>query len=90
MNNQEILITILVIVLFIFKFNKFVEGFDTNYFPCVSNPTNSNCTCPNDSSSQRVLNNFSMNYGQTSPYLYTCVSNTIPEPNTNVYQNSSE
>ena len=90
MNNQEILITILVVVLVIFKFVKFVEGFDSNYYPCVSNPTNSNCTCPSYSPSQRVLGNFPMNYGQTSPYLFSCVSSNVPEPNTNAYPNPPE
>ena len=90
MNNQEILITILVVVLVIFKFFNFVEGFDTNNYPCVSNPSNSNCTCPTEFPSQRVLGSFPMNYGQTSPYAYSCVSNNIPEPNTNVYPNPPE
>lgn len=90
MNSQEILITVLVVVLVIFKFYKFVEGFDSNYYPCVSNPSNSNCTCPSDSPSQRVLGNFPMNYGQTAPYAYSCVSNSVSEPNTNVYPNPPE
>jgi hypothetical protein len=90
MNNQEILITILVVVLVIFKFYKFVENFESNDFPCTSNPMNSNCTCPSDAPSQRVIGKFPMNYGQTSPYLYSCVSNSVAEPNTNVYPNPPE
>ena len=90
MNNQEILITILVVVLVIFKFYKYVENFESNDYPCTSNPTNSNCTCPADSPSQRVIGKFPMNYGKTSPYLYSCVSNNVQEPNTNVYPNPPE
>lgn len=90
MNNQEILITILVVVLVIFKFYKFVENFESNYFSCESNSNNSNCTCSTNSPSQRVIGKFPMNYGLTAPYTYSCVSNNVPEPNTNVYPNPPE
>lgn len=90
MNNQEIFITILVVVLIIFWSTKSVEGFNSNNFPCISNPTNSNCTCSIDTPSQRVLGKFPMNYGKTSPYLYSCVSNNVKEPDTNVYPNPPE
>jgi hypothetical protein len=90
MNNQEKLVLILVVVLVILKITNFTEGFDVNNYPCVSNPTNSNCTCPTDSPSQRVLGKFPMNYGQTAPYLYSCVSNKVAEPDTNVYPNPPE
>lgn len=87
MNNQEILITVLVVALVIFKFFGVTEGFDTNNYPCTSNPNNSNCTCPTDSPSQRVLGQFPMNFGNKSPYLYSCVSNSVPEPNANPLPN---
>jgi hypothetical protein len=90
MNSQEILITLLVVVLIIFKFYNFVEGFDSNYYPCTSNPSNSNCTCPSDSPSQRVFGNFPMNYGQNAPFAYSCVSNNVSEPNPNAYPNPPE
>jgi hypothetical protein len=87
MNNQEILITVLIVVLVIFKFFKITEGFDSNNYPCATYPSNSNCSCPTDVPSQRVLGNFPMNYGVNSPYTYSCVSNSVQEPNTNVYPN---
>lgn len=90
MNNQEILITVLVIVLVIFKFFKITEGFDVNNYPCATHPSNSNCTCPTDAPSQRVLGKFPMNYGEKSPYAYSCVSNSVEEPSTNVYPNPPE
>ena len=86
MNNQEILITILVIAIVIFKFFKITENFDSNNFPCTIHPTNSNCSCPSEAPSQMVLGKFPMNYGNDSPYLYSCVSNSVPEPNTNLYK----
>ena len=90
MNNQKILVIVLVIVLVIFKFYNVVERFESNYFPCVSNPTNSNCTCPSESPEQRVLGNFPMNYGLTAPYLYSCVSKNVPQPETTVFPNPPE
>ena len=90
MKNQEIFITILIVALVLMKFFNFVEGFESNNFPCVSNPSNSNCTCPTDAPSQRVIGKFPMNYGQTAPYAYSCVSKSVPEPNTNVYPNPPE
>lgn len=90
MKSKEILITILIVLLVFIKYCNFIEGFESDNFPCDSNPTNSNCTCPVDSPSQIVVGKFPMNYGQTSPYLYTCVSKTIQEPNTNVYPNPPE
>jgi hypothetical protein len=90
MNNQEILIITLIIVLVIFKFYRFVENFESNDYPCTSNPTNSNCTCPPDAISQRVLGKYPMNYGLSAPYLYSCVSNSVQEPKTNVYPNPPE
>lgn len=90
MNNQEFFITIIVIVLVLFKFFISCEGFDNNNYPCAEYPNNSNCTCPAEKPSQRVLGNFPMNYGDNSPYSYTCVSKKIPEPDTNVYPNPPE
>lgn len=90
MDNQEFLIAILLIVLLIIKFIKVNEGFNTNNYPCTTHPSNSNCTCPTNAPSQRVLGKFPMNYGKTSPYTYNCVSNSVPEPDTNVYPNPPE
>ncbi len=90
MNNQEFLIVLLIAVLVIFKFYKFVEGFDSNDYPCINNPTNSNCTCPTEAPVQKVFGKFPMNYGSNSPYLYSCVSNSSVEPNTNVFPNPPE
>lgn len=95
MKNQEIFITVLIVALVLMKYFNYVEGFESNNFelnnyPCTSHPNNSNCTCPTDSPSQRVIGKFPMNYGQTSPYLYSCVSNSVPEPNTNVFPNPPE
>lgn len=90
MINQDFFILILIIILVIFKFFKVTEGFDSNNYPCQTHPTNSNCTCPPNASSQRVLGDFPMNYGDKSPYLYSCVSKNVPEPNTNVYPNPPE
>jgi hypothetical protein len=90
MNNQEILIIILIIVLFVLKFYKLSENFDVNNISCTSNPLNSNCSCPPVAPSQIVFGKFPMNYSQTSPYLYSCVSNDIQEPSTNVYPNPPE
>ena len=82
---EEILISILLMILLIFKFFKITEGFDSNNYPCNTYSTNSNCTCPNDTPSQRVLGKFPMNYGEKAPYSYNCVSNSVSEPDTNVY-----
>lgn len=90
MNNQEILITVLVIAIVIFKFFKVTEGFDVNNYPCSTHPSNSNCSCPMETPSQRALGKFPMNYGTNSPYTYSCVSNSVHEPNANVYPNPPE
>ena len=92
MQNQEIFIVVIVVVLVIIYFTKWSENFesDTNYYPCQNNPKNSNCTCPSQAPVQRVLGQFPMNYGDNSPYTYTCVPNTAQEPPTNVYPNPPE
>jgi hypothetical protein len=90
MNNQEFLITLLVITLFIFKFFNNTENFETNDYPCILYPTNSNCSCPPDANTQRILGDFPMNYSKKSPYLYSCVSPNIKEPDTNLYPNPPE
>lgn len=90
MNNQEIFIIVLIITLFIIKLVKFVEGFESygnNDFPCNKNPLNSNCTCPSDAPQRVVLGQFPMNYGEKSPYVYTCVPASAPEPSTTVWPN---
>lgn len=90
MNNTEILIVVLIVVLIVFKYYNSRENFNVNNYPCEENPNNSNCTCPSEFPSQRVLGKFPMNYGKTSPYVYSCVSNSVREPNTNVYPNPPE
>jgi len=85
MNNQEILIIILIIILVIMKFLKLYENFEINNFPCEKNPFNSNCTCPSDAPQRVILGEFPLNYGEKSPYLYTCVPSNAPEPKTTIW-----
>ena len=85
MNNQEIFLLISLVVLIIIKYINSRENFELNNYPCVNHPRNSNCTCPTNVPSQRVLGEFPMNYGEKSPYSYNCVSNDVLEPSTNVY-----
>lgn len=90
MNNQEIFIVVLIIVLVIMKFTNLGEAFEitnVNDFPCDKNPLNSNCTCPADKPQKIVVGQFPMNYGEKSPYVYTCVSGDAPEPRTTVWPN---
>jgi hypothetical protein len=90
MNNQEIFIIVIIVVLVILKFVKLGEGFEamnTNNFPCDKYPLNSNCTCPVDAPQRVVLGQFPMNYGEKSPYVYTCVPASAPEPSTTVWPN---
>jgi hypothetical protein len=60
---------------------------NTNNFPCDKHPLNSNCTCPIDAPQRVVLGQFPMNYGEKSPYIYTCVPATAQEPQTTVWPN---
>ena len=90
MTNQKILIIILIAILVIFKFFGCVEGFDSNNYPCATNSSNSNCTCPEKLDAQRVLGKYPMNYGNTSPYTYSCATGKETNPNTNVYPNPPE
>jgi len=88
MNNQEIFILIALIALFIIKIIKFYEGFENyhmNNFPCDKHPFNSNCTCPTNALQKVVLGQFPLNYGEKSPYVYTCVPSDAPEPNTAIF-----
>lgn len=90
MNYQEIFIVVIIVILIIFKFVKFCEGFESvniNNFPCEKYPLNSNCTCPTDVPQRVVLGQFPMNYGEKSPYVYTCVPADAPEPSTTVWPN---
>ncbi len=89
MNNREILIVVLIVVLIVIKFYKYCEGFESNpnNFPCSKNPFNPNCTCPPDAPVQTILGEFPMNYGEKSPYFYTCVPKNSQEPNTNSWPN---
>ena len=88
MFKQEIFILVIIIVLIIVRFVKIGECFESMYnnnFPCETNPTNSNCTCPSDSPKKIVLGQFPMNYGEQSPYKYTCVPENAMEPNPNAW-----
>lgn len=87
MNNQEILIIVLIVILVVMRFGNFCEGFEVNDFPCDKHPLNSNCTCPANAPQRVVLGKFPMNYGEKSPYVYTCVPAEAQEPNTNVWPN---
>ena len=87
MNNQEIFIVVLIVILVIMRFVKLSESFEVNNFPCDKNPLNSNCTCPVDAPQRVVLGQFPMNYGEKSPYVYTCVPPDAPEPSTTVWPN---
>jgi hypothetical protein len=87
MNNQEIFIIVVIVILVIMRFVKLSEGFEVNNFPCDKNPLNSNCTCPTDAPQRVVLGQFPMNYGEKSPYVYTCVPANAPEPPTTIWPN---
>lgn len=52
---------------------------------CDNQPLNSNCFCEPDKTKQKILGDFPMNYGQTSPYVYTCVDKNTLEPKTTLY-----
>lgn len=56
-----------------------------NNFSCDDNPLNSNCVCESEKTKQRILGDFPMNYGLTSPYIYTCANKNIPEPKTTLW-----
>ncbi len=93
MNNQEIFILVLIVVLIIIRFTHgFFEPFETDpkVMLCKDYPFNSNCSCPPEAPVQTVLGEFPMNYGEKSPYVYTCVPRTAQEPNTNVWPNPPE
>lgn len=87
MNNQEFFIVILIGVLIVLKFIGCKEGFEINDYPCATHPTNSNCTCPPEAPVQTIIGQFPMNYGENSPYVYTCVPKSGQEPSTNVFPN---
>ena len=87
MNNQEIFIVVLIVILVVIRFVKFSEGFEVNNYPCDKHPLNSNCTCPANAPQRVVLGQFPMNYGEKSPYVYTCVPADAPEPSTTVWTN---
>lgn len=86
MNNQEIFIIIVIGILAIFKIVNLHEDFSTiNDFPCDKNPLNSNCTCPANAPQKVVIGEFPMNYGEKSPYVYTCVPAKAQEPPTTLW-----
>ena len=90
MNNQEILIIVFIVVLIVIRFcNKYFEPFTTDpkEMLCRDYPLNSNCICPPNNPVQKVLGEFPMNYGEHSPYVYTCVPSSEPEPQTNLWPN---
>ena len=90
MNNSDILIIVLIIILVILKFLRLDECFEalnTNNYPCDKHPLNTNCTCPADVPQRVVLGQFPMNYGSSSPNVYTCVPASAPEPNTTIWPN---
>lgn len=90
MNNQEIFIMVIIIILVIMKFVKCSEGFEgtnINNYPCDKHPFNSNCTCPANVPQRVVLGQLPMNYGEKSPYVYTCVPASAPEPQTTIWPN---
>jgi hypothetical protein len=89
MNIQQIFILVLIVILVILRFVKSCEGFEVNNFPCDKNPLNSNCTCPTDAPQRVVLGQFPMNYGEKSPYVYTCVPTNAPEPLTTIWPNQN-
>jgi len=93
MNNQEILISVLICALIIIRFYYVIyEPFesDPKEMLCKDYPLNSNCTCPPEAPVQNVLGTFPMNYGEKSPYIYTCVPKSAQEPSTTVWANPPE
>ena len=93
MNNQKILILVLIIVLIIvFFYAGLFESFETDpkIMLCKDYPFNSNCDCPVEAPVQTVLGQFPMNYGETSPYVYTCVPRTAQESPTDLWTNPPE
>jgi len=93
MNNQEILIlTLIFVLIIIFLYKGLYESFESNQqvMLCKDYPLNSNCVCPAETPVQMVLGKFPMNYGEKSPYIYTCVPKSTPEPNINLWSNPPE
>lgn len=98
MEKQEIFIFTIIFILVIIRFINFTfaDFFDNtihshpniNYFPCDKHPNNSNCTCPPNMKQQIIYKDFPIGYGMDSPYDYTCVNSSIPEPSTNLFNNS--
>ncbi len=71
--------------------NQLISPNSINNFPCENFPFNSNCTCPSDQYSQKIIGQFPMNYGQTAPYAYTCIKkDEYTEPSVNLWQNLSD
>jgi hypothetical protein len=93
MNNQEVLILVLIVVLIVIRFyHGIFEQFETDPIPmlCKDYPLNSNCVCPPEAPVQTVLGQFPMNYGEKSPYVYTCVPSSAQEPETTIWPNPPE
>lgn len=94
MTNKQIFIAILIISLLFLntycKCNNESENFELNLarstsMSCDNQPLNSNCFCESEKTKQKILGDFPMNYGQTSPYIYTCVNKENIEPTTILY-----
>jgi hypothetical protein len=92
MENKDTFIIVLIIIFAILYFYVYkTEGFlsDPKTMSCDDYPLNSNCSCPTALPQQIVDGSFPMNYGQTAPYSYRCVSSSEPEPNTTLWSTPS-
>lgn len=87
MNNIEFFVSLLILIIVLIYINHRAqcENFTVNDFPCSIHPFNSNCTCPVEMSQRRIIGEFPLNYGETSPYKYVCVSQSVPEPKTTLW-----
>jgi hypothetical protein len=98
MINKQTFIAILIIVLLMLgsfckcekDSEKESENFEINLnrstsMNCDNQPLNSNCICESEQTKQRIFGDFPMNYGQTSPYIYTCVNKNNVEPKTSLW-----
>ena len=82
MSNSNCIVLIIIFVAFIVVM--YHVGYMENFsiFPayeCKEHPMDSNCQCP-PNSKQIVIGEQPMSYGTSSPYVYTCVPKTTPEP----------
>jgi hypothetical protein len=91
MNNQETFILILVILLVFLAFSSSNENFESNpnYYPCATNPLNSNCTCPTNLKTI-TQGPYPIEYGLKNPIKLECVNNEFQEPPTTLFGNPPE